>query len=737
MPRIHQSLLVSLVTASLLAFPSGAMASGADALLILPQATAPDGNELAEIVIPRDQAITIAQAAFSIPEELGTPSVTIYRSQIGATWTLHWSTSEKERIQRHINVDIDALTGRVVSYSTWSSQEDPQAVTLTMDEARKLADGWFAKLVPADMQSSLRFVDLPLSTNYYGDAVYRFTWERMEQGYPVEDSGLVIGIDARTGELDEYRLQWQDNLTFTLPETLLAPEEADAVVRERLDMSLAYKYYWEKGTEEGNWRLVFQPRNSVSYVNQDGQVIRYDGEPAAPNPAPQLVPAADKPYQKPAAPLDQEAALAVAQAVSGRTDPPTTATYSESAANPKHAEWDFNWRLPDQDGQAGHEIYVAVDADTGVLNDLNIWRFDEESQEEPAITRAQAESIALEFIRTHRPDLSGQILYEPQAEETVQVQDDQPSTYPFYFTYLQNGVPVADWSLRVDVDVHTGEVTYFYDVQYPGTDDLFPSAEPGIRAEQALDAYLGMQPFRLTWVQFGSSEEQESQPAQLVWARADSVPVQAVDAATGAPLDWNGQDLAAAAQRPTDIAGHFAQREIEILWNRGVIQLADGQFRPDEVASVNDVVRWFVLAKGLRPYVGADFGGLGAGASLAARLQDSAESPYFGAAFQAGIMLPEDFAEGADLEGPVSRELFALWAARAMGYTRVAAMEPRIEMNFADQDQIGEKYANAVALLSGLGILSGDEANQFNPQAPVTRGEAAKILYAVSEEPRY
>ena len=734
MNRMQNRLLASLLTGALLVVPGGVWAAEPDS----PVDNMPAG-QLAELKITREQAIAIATAAFPIPEDLGEPNVSISQYQDGATWSLQWATSEKEPNQKTINVSVDAVTGRIVGYSTWSTGEEPSALNYTIEEAQKIAAEWVAKLVPADLRPALRYVDAPLNASYWGGTQYHFTWERVEQGYPVAEDGVTVSIDARTGELVDYYLNWRDNLTFALPERLVSQEEAEAALRQHLGMELEYNYYTERGLDEGEWRLIYQPRNTYLYVNQEGQVIGSDAAPVQPAPEPVVLEPAEEPYQKPAAPIGQKEALAIAQAATGCTDPPTSSSYSEYGTDVKTYEWFFSWTMEDETGKYLGDASATIDASTGALVHMGIWNGGEplKKGQEPVVSRKEAEAVAMEFVRKFRPDLSGSILYRPGSDDVVSPMGDVPDSYSFHFEQLVNGIPVNGRDLWVDVDTRTGAVSYYWSYDRWMADAEFPAPEPAIDVEQALDAYLAAMEVQPTWVSLWSYEKQETLPPQLLWAADNRLPLAAVDANTGAPLDWEGRDLIAAAQEPTDIAGHFAQREIELLWSQGVFELDDGKFQPDKLATAEDLARWLVLAKGLRPYVGYDFGGMGAGGALEANLKRSPQSPYFGAAFQNRIMLPEDFSEDADLQGPVSRELFALWAVRAMGYTRVTTMAPQIQMSFADADQVGAKYRNAVALLAGFGILSGDEENRINPQDPITRGEAAKILYAVSAEPRY
>jgi len=694
----------------------------------------PPAQPQVEIKVSREQAIAIAHRYFTIPADLGEPNVSINQSAEGAFWYLYWHSDEKQPDQTAIRVSVDAVTGWVTSYSFWSTSPQSRALSLsyTRAEARALAEGWFAKLVPAEVRDSLRFADTPMSISYYSDPVYRFRWERIEQGYPVSGEGAYIAVDARSGDLVDYTLSWQHGRTYTAPVAVLTQDEAEAALRKHLGMALMYRYFTKPGTDEGEWRLVYAPTNTMAYVDQMGQPLNYDGTVAQPAPEPVPVDPSETPYQPPAGLLDRDAALAIAAAATGRTDPPSSSAYDETGTEVKQREWSFSWRSEND------SVSATVNAETGVLTRMYFWTRDDDllrEGEEPQVSAADAQATAIAFVQKFRPDLAGRIVYRPESEQNLVLK--RIARYHFGFGVLQNGLPVEGRNISVEVDARTGVVREFYSSADFGAQDEFPAAEGVIGVDEALDAYLAATGVRLAWVSLRSNDPAGSQPPQLLWEAEGRLPVASVDAHTGAPLDWQGRDVVKAAQRPVDIDGHYAEREIELLWSRGVFDLDDGWFRPDDLATAAELARWIVLAKGLQPYPAFDFAASGAGASLALQLSRSAESPYFGAAFRSGIMRPEDFPEGFDLSGPVSRELFALWAVRAMGYGRVAEMDARIALDFADAAQVGARYHNAVALLAGFGIVAGDGESNFHPQDPVTRGAAAKILFAVSAEQRY
>ncbi|HYG60382.1 MAG TPA: YcdB/YcdC domain-containing protein, partial [Symbiobacteriaceae bacterium] len=630
----------------------------------------------------------------------------------------------------------------IVNYSLEGKQQDQTgALKYSRGEAYKLAAQWLDKL-GADVKASLQYLDDPLEYGFYGGGtVYRFHWDRMEQGYPVSNQGLDIVINATNGNLQSYYRNWGSTLQAKLPEAILEQSKADAAYQEQLPLLLQYQRFTKPGTEASEIRLVYRPLTGwFPSVGMDGKLLDNAGQPldVGTLPKTQLVPAADKPYQKPAQLLTADEALAVALAVSGRKDQPNNVNCNEYGKETKTRTCEYSWN--DQEKQSYYS--VQVDLVTGLVVNLSGWdrSMDRSYMEKfvPKVNKEQAYQMGVDFIRQFRPDLAGTALgtvYEEKGYE------GQIVNYRMQFQYTHEYVPIADRAATVQVDARTGTIRYFWSEASTEEKVEYPAVEGLITTEKAIASFLTHKGLELRWVTFydyepylKESETAKEPETKLVWVPRTILPVEFIEAKTAALLDFRGRDVVELAKRPSDIDGHFAQREIELLWARGVFELTDGKFNPNEVATAADLARWLVLVRGLQPYLSYDyamsFGGKGAAAE---NFQRSAEAPYLGAALQAGILLPEDFPTDADPAEPISRELFALWSIRAMGYAEIAKMENRIEMSFQDKATIGARYANAVALLDGLNVL---QAEAFRPQAKITRAEAAQILFAVAARAR-
>jgi len=752
--RPLRSFVALLVTASL-AVPGAATAAasppvdGGEASIMRPAyPVLPDTAPEAEAYgVSREEAIRIAREKLAIPESLTETYVSLAEYPEGATWNIDFRTPEEVRNGVTMNVGIDAASGAVVSFSLYRERrgdELPAPPTLTRAEAAQKAEAWLERLVP-DIKDELEMEPAPYLDYWGQDAAYSFRWIRNVKGYPIRGTYVNMTIDARTGDLLAYYGTRDAGISYDVPERLLEKEQAEAAYRDQVKMGLWYTYISEPYTDGGQWRLVYMPLyRYFPVMDQDGRLLNSALEPATePIPADlELVPAGE-PYRKPASPLTREQALKLAQEITGQTGEPTRAYYDEYDAGGRLLRgWEFTWEQKDEDGSVRAGISARVDADLGLIARYYQWDDVEPLKEAHAVQFSpdEAQQKAVAFIQKYRPDLAGQLAVVPSIDWGAGAQwaDVKPPVHSVRFVRLHQGIPVDGTDVSVDVDAATGEICSFWINEYV-PDDPLPAAAGALTPEEAMESFLTHQGLALTWYQtwqpLPSGDMERTDPI-LVWAPSQRMDLFAIDGLTGAPLDYLGRDLTRTSTLPTDIEGNFAQREIEILISRGIFTVVDGLFHPEKTAAVEEAAKWLVLSRGLQPYPAYDFQGRLSDAELAGNLAASPNSGYIGAALEAGIILPEDFEGGLTAESVVSRELFALWAVRAMGYSAIVRMPNRIAMPFKDQAAIGSRYANAVALLHGLGVIAGDSESSFEPQRGITRAEAAQILFHVLTQAR-
>lgn len=186
-------------------------------------------------------------------------------------------------------------------------------------------------------------------------------------------------------------------------------------------------------------------------------------------------------------------------------------------------------------------------------------------------------------------------------------------------------------------------------------------------------------------------------------------------AQVGGTITRSLQPVPISAPLKTAWTGHWSEQALASLSGRGLIAnyyLADQSRTPGTQVTLATAAD-LLLAIGRFPV--------------------AADRNVIDQAVELKVIQPTDFAEERlDPTAPVSRELFALWTARATGQ-RMMAEYAMIYMtpNVTDADAINGRYRNAVALLQRQGILAGNENAQFLPQQTLTLAEGVQILYNV------
>ncbi|MFZ5825693.1 MAG: YcdB/YcdC domain-containing protein [Bacillota bacterium] len=660
--------------------------------------------------VKREAAVSLVRQRFDVPEQWGEPRVQLENRGSQMVWSLSWEVGRRsDRVW--VRAAVDARSGWVTEYYRHAGGHGEDRLPLwTGSEAEAMAREWLDRLVPQELRQDLRPGPATQAQKIRQSRMnYTFRWQREALGYPVLDQGATVGINAATGELQSFALTWNAAATFTLPEGEISREEAERLFLAGLPMGLRYHPVRPVDKAPEEYRILYDPFGMTGplYLTQGREWIDLSGAPLPDEqPGWRLVPPPDTPYQPPADPPDEAAAVALARELTGRTDPPAVSMGHMAGPGGESSFWGVTWP-----GAGGSYQEVMIDQQTLLVTGLTNWPAPQGSEEgtEWKLTVEEAREKATAFLRTYRPDLAGRLAIQTAPAALKLGGDSEGPVYPILLAEMWNGVMIDSTQGSVEVDMRTGEIRSFWFFQAERT---APLPEPvGLMAPERARAHLletlGLQ---LGWQTFPPYPWAEGTESRLVWALGGGMAVVGVDAKNGAVLDWGGHDLRQAVLPPTDIAGHYAEREIELLWAAGVLESRDGRFEPDLLVSAGEAIRWLVRATA-----------------------DEPEGDPLQAAVAEGILLAEEL-NGVDLDGPVTREQFALWAVRVMGHGRIAQMEVRIPVPFADAGQVGERYGNAVAILAGLSIVSGDSGGRFHPQGYLTRGAAARITYGAAAE---
>lgn len=164
----------------------------------------------------------------------------------------------------------------------------------------------------------------------------------------------------------------------------------------------------------------------------------------------------------------------------------------------------------------------------------------------------------------------------------------------------------------------------------------------------------------------------------------------------------------------------WAKEAIQQLVDLGIISgKGDGRFAPQEYITREEFVKLLLPVFDLKPdseHTETRFSDV---------QPDSWYTPYVETAYQHGIIqgITEDqFGVGSY----ISRQDMAVMVTRIMG---MPENEVFGQDEFTDESQISDYAKASVRYLRSIGILSGYADGSFQPANPITRAEAAKLLY--------
>ena len=178
-------------------------------------------------------------------------------------------------------------------------------------------------------------------------------------------------------------------------------------------------------------------------------------------------------------------------------------------------------------------------------------------------------------------------------------------------------------------------------------------------------------------------------------AHADAFTGNAVDSSGNALSEFVGYD---------DMKGHWAENIINALAERNIYK-NEKSFRPDEAVTQKELFKLLYTARYQYP-------------------ENDIESIYRDL-IREGIISKDEKAP----ESEVTKQQAVRYLLKMMGHGRIADIKGIYKCDFADMDDAGEEYYGYIAIAKGLGIVNGDENNNFYPGKSVTNAEAAAIIY--------
>lgn len=677
--------------------------------------------------ISLEKAITIAKEAFNLKTDGYKLNYEYSENQNGKNlWRLSWNKSEEPSSNIYVTVDSD--TGDITSMNRWDySNTIPSKIpAYSKDQALKKAQEIVKKLQPANFGQTKLYEKTQYGSEpyYTSQDAYTFKFIRIINGIEMQDNGITITLDKNTLEMKAYSFDW-DKGPFPDASKAISLEEAKKIFKEELGIELSYRLVYNYKEKTETPILVYALKDSNLPIDAltgkviPNSIIRYGleksaSEDTAANAGGVLTPEEQSTVDSNSKLISKDAAIAVVKkyvAEANAFQLENANLYTNEVR--KISTWHLSWTKDNGKDKSRSYLSAVVNADTSELISFYLSgdEFNADEDAAPKYTEAQAKEIAERFIKEQQPEKFAATEYREnkQISELAKIYPPtQTTSYSFRYINKQNGALCPFNSFNVVVNPQTGKIQS-YSMEWVNIN--LPSTEGAMTLEDAYKALFNSLDFSMQYIRNYDYTNNGNAAPEIKLAYVLENFSGMIDSKNGAVLDYNGKPVKEFQKTEfSDIKGHKAEKDIQLLVDMGIIVDESGKFNPNEKLLQKDFIKMIVLA--LDPYY-----------STYSDASEDEYEKYYRIAFERKIISEKEKLPNAQ----ISRQIAAKMLVRALNVGFVAELSDIYVLPFKDAKSVGTQYKGYAAIAAELGIVT-PENGYFNPPRHVLRGEAATML---------
>lgn len=699
--------------------------------------------DLENVVFSKEEAIEKLKTLFPVLKkaevsgvELGnTNQYPLPENQM--VWNIHWNYSEGNG-SYGFSSKVDALTGDIIETSIhgplYEEKHSYYPPNYSREEALEKANAFIKEAAPSFAKNKLVLNDTPYYSNQplFGPVNYNFSFQIEVNDIPVPSQSISISLDGNGNVTRFYRSSKNLNLPSAEPQLTL--KEATEQFNSNLKLQLAY--ITERNGHDSNVFLGWQLANDAEtglIDAQTGEFLTHAGDVFRAEDMQLKEVTGENHYES--ITLNEGETISAEQAeevVLKYLNIPENKQLSskrlrENSWHNDSKVWHLVWRDPQTFRPEG-ESEARVDASTGKLISFREFRYGPNQKNEnndPNITLTEKEltSLAMEYINQLYPNATDNLKW--RLNENPYAKEESNNQYRYYFKRFFNGLPVNNDSVTLTLN-DDGKIVYYYLSETPDLESKVTGLKQEISKEQARKDYLANLDVKIQFNNFGgfmSSDGPVESFTKLVYSRELNNQLRygyVLDAETG---EWrstygNAPSKDQTEVKPIDLAGHWAEEQLETLTKHKVMVLDDSsKLNPNATISYGNWIQ--MMAKASNPNYDRYHNNEDAYKNI------TKDNEYYQAIMfsaQRG-WLDEDL-ETITTEGPFTRESLADSIVRILGYDQIATFMGT-NLDYDDKEAI--QYKGAVELVKTLGIMNGNN-NLFHPNREVTKAEAAVVM---------
>ncbi|MBQ8525286.1 MAG: hypothetical protein IJ460_00990 [Clostridia bacterium] len=659
-----------------------------------------DGTDLA-----MQDALVAVKDKIDIPAEAKNFESGSYTTEAGTYYNFYWSDDDHNI---SVNVDCDSL-GRISSYNSYenSKNESPKLIRVTKEQIFEQADSFIRKALPELFENSgdcLVYNEAKSSGRLnHSNTRYTFVYGRMYNGIPVLSNTATVSAVVRGDKVQISNLycSWYYNAEFDTASDLEGDVSAKYFEQYPLEMIYQKQYSYmpiAKSKQEDTAVLLYRFKDgemgyvsastgekiAADSVNDYGVTMEASADMAAgaanSKSTSRLTEAELREIDEISGLVSQEEAEKMLKEYK-ELNIGSLKTQSFSV-NKSENKYYINVNMIADKEESSHYFYASLDGKTGEILNINNHIYNSKGAIPADGDYADAVKIADAFVQKAASGKIKECVAEDQGEKSFTVR----------YTRLVNGVKYTDNSISAVANAVDKYITS-YSLSWDDDVSAFVSPDKAISAEVAYEAVRNTAPIKAVYVLSGGKFVKCVAPSADEEIR--------LDALTGELIRRNKGSVS--KQEYTDISGHWAEVMVKALADVG-IGLDSEELHPDMAICQADFLRLMLCAfRSSTVYRSCD----------ADELYENVSD----------IISEEERNDDAE----VKREDAFYYMIKFMGYDKIAEMDI-FRSDFADSTDLSGNRLGSAALLTGFGVVNGDDG-ELRAGDSITNAETVALIY--------
>ncbi|NFG61391.1 YcdB/YcdC domain-containing protein [Clostridium sp. CMCC3677] len=641
-----------------------------------------------------ENAITKTKNIITIPDTYTdfTHSSREQKTILGQVNLFEFNWSEVQGKYGNISISIDE-NGNIYDFYKYSNENTSKSLaSVTKDESRQACEDFIKKAL-VNHYSSLKEINV---YNDPTDSSYTFKYKCYFNNIPLNFLYVNISVDKYTGEIITFNTNNLNTNSLSYPsnDNIVEKSKAKKSYVDKIGLKLNYYSYYDYKNDKLNIFPAYcinsthnvaidahsgekiSINNENIYLGKDGYKNTNESLDSLKN----LTKEEDDAIKNVSGLINKDTATDIIKKYSDLDS--FEGKISNSHINKDLISNNYIWTINFENASA------EVDAKSSEL--LSFYHYSNIDDKNNVIPIDDAKNIANKFLNEVSPNK----FIETKLEVLDTNINENDSFYNFKFIRQANGINFVNNYLMVSINKFSGKVCEYNSQWYDNVN--FPDIKSALSSEAIFDKISDK--FGLEYTMSNDNN------ISLIYNFIDLDENYLVNPFNGTRIKFNGEVYKEnELPKYSDINGHWCEKIVKELLENGYYLKSDN-FNPDNNITQINFLKY--LYSQIWNFNNSDD-----------------DDKFYDMLIEKGILKTEEKSPDSLLTNKDISKLIV----RYLGYDKIAKNAYIFNNPFSDS--IEDDIKGYSSICHSLGIITGDENNNFNPNNNVTNAEAAKIIY--------